>query len=273
MRATDLVASRWRRAAAAGVVSALAIPSASLAQELPSFLGWTLGSVRGGARLAPDYMGSDDYNAYFTGAVVLTRKNGYQPPFGAPDDGVSLGLLGKGPFTAGLAGRWRSARDADGDLQGFEEIDGTVEAGVFAEWWPADWLRFRAEARRGFGGHEDWVGDLSADAIARSEHWVLTAGPRISWGDSGFAREYFSVTPTDAARSPRHLTPFAPDDSLWAPGLLASASYRVTPSWSVETIGTYRRLMGDAADSPIVADLGSPDQFTISLSLRYTFGQ
>lgn len=269
----NLTASPRRRTAAVAVIVAIAAPSAAAAQELPSFLGWTLGSVRAGARLAPDYMGSDDYNAYFTGAVVLTRKDAYKTPFGAPDDGVSLGLLGKGPLTAGLAGRWRSARDADGDLQGFEEIDGTVEAGVYAEWWPSDWLRVRAEARRGFGGHEDWVGDLSADAIARSKRWVLTAGPRLSWGDSGFAREYFSVTPTDAARSPRNLAPFSPDDSLWAPGLLASASYRVTPSWSVETIGAYRRLMGDAADSPIVEDLGSPDQFTLSLSLRYTFGQ
>ena len=47
----------------------------------------------------------------------------------------------------------------------------------------------------------------------------------------------------------------------------------MTPRWSVQSVATYSRITGDAADSPIVEDLGSPDQFSISLSARYTLGQ
>lgn len=239
----------------------------------PTLFGWTLDSARAGVRYAPDYIGSDDYRPRFTGAVVLSRRDAAPAPAGAPDDGVSLGLIGTGPLTAGVAGRWRSPRDNDDDLRGFEKIDGAVEVGVFVNWWAADWLRFRAEARHGFGGHHSWVGDFGADAIVRADPWVFTAGPRLGWGDADFTRKYFEITPSEAAASPHGLQPYSPSGAAWSPGALVSAEYQVNPRWSVETVGTYRRVTGDAADSPIVADLGSRDQFIASLSVRYTFGR
>ena len=54
--------------------------------------------------------------------------------------------------------------------------------------------------------------------------------------------------------------------------MVASAKYRLTPRWSVESVATYYKITGDAADSPIVEQLGSDDQFSISLSGRYTLG-
>ena len=86
--------------AATGLVLASAAPAA--AQEVPTLFGWTLDSVRGGVRYAPVYLGSDDYRAWFTGAVVLVRRDAAPTPKGAPDDGVSLGLIGTGPVTAGV---------------------------------------------------------------------------------------------------------------------------------------------------------------------------
>lgn len=268
-------AGRRRRVADAvafPVAIAIASASSAVAQEsAPSLFGWTLDSARAGLRYGPDYMGSDDYRPWFTGAVVLSRRGAGPEPFGAPDDGVSLGLVGKGPLTAGVAGRWRSSRDNDNDLRGFDEIDGAVEAGVFVNWQPADWLRLRAEARHGFGGHHSWVGDFGADAVARTDRWTFTAGPRLGWGDSSFTRKYFAVTEADAARS--GLSPFSPSGVSWSPGALVSAEYRVSTRWSIEAVGTYRRVTGDAADSPIVAGLGSPDQFSASLSARYRLGR
>lgn len=258
------------------VVIAFASASSALAQEgipAPTLFGWTLDSVRAGVRYAPDYLGSDDYRGWFTGAVVLSRRDAAPSPSGAPDDGVSLGLIGKGPLTGGVVGRWRSSRDDEDDLRGFDKIDGTVEAGVFVNWWAADWMRLRAEARHGFGGHESWVGDFAADAIVRTDRWILTAGPRLGWGDSSFTRTYFAVSPLEASRSPLGIQPYSPSGATWSPGALVSAEYRINPRWSLEALGSYRRVTGDAADSPIVADLGSRDQFSTSLSVRYTLGQ
>ena len=264
-----------RRASAPAVLAMISIPAwaaPAAAQQPPSLFGWTLDSVRAGVSEAPDYLGSDDYRPWFTGAVVLSRRDAAPTPSGAPDDGVSLGLVGTGAVSAGVVGRWRSGRGDDDDLRGFEKIDPAVEAGGFVNWWPTDWLRLRAELRHGFGGHDAWVGDFAADAVMRGERWTLTAGPRLDWGDDDFTSTYFAVTPLEASRSPLALQAYAPSGSSWSPGLVASAKYRVTPRWSVESVATYHKITGDAADSPIVEQLGSADQFSVSLSGRYTLG-
>lgn len=234
--------------------------------------GWTLNNLRLSARVAPDYMGSNDYRLGPSGSLTISRR-GTPPTFGAPDDGVSLGLFGGEGWSAGLSGRWLSKRDNKDDLRGFEKIDWTIEGGAFVNYWPTESLRLRGEVRRGFGGHEAWVANLGADAVWRNDPLVMSIGPRLAWGDDKFARTYFGVDPIEAARSPLGITPYAPGGSAFNAGLVASAEYRLNRHWSVAAAGDYHRLLGDAADSPIVADLGSPDQFSVMLGVRYTLGQ
>lgn len=263
----------FRTAFAAVAVLACATPAAAQGGlEDIEVMGWSLNNVRAGVRLAPDYIGSDDYKLYPTGSLNLYRK-GSPEGFGAPDDGISLGLFGNDAVSLGVVGRWRSARDDDGDLEGFDKVDAAVEAGAFVQWWPAEWARLRVETRKGFGGHESWLVDLRADAVARQGPWVLSIGPRYAWADKDYTRTYFAVTPQDAARSPLVATTFAPDDATTSAGVVGSAEYRFQPRWSLTGSLEYRRLLGDAADSPIVADLGSKDQFSATVGIRYWFGR
>jgi outer membrane protein len=233
--------------------------------------GWYLSNGRIGAGVEPDYLGSNDYRFAPSGSVSFSRKGDQPGPWGAPDDGFSVGLVGDKTRSAGLVGRWRSGRGDDGDLRGLDNVDGALEAGGFAYWWPAGWLRVRGEVRHGLGGHDHWSADLGADAVERTGPWVLSVGPRLAWADDDFTRIFFGVTPAEAARSPLGIAPFAAGGSFWSPGALASAEYRVNRFWSFTAVGQYRRLTGDAADSPLVAGLGSRDQFSASLSVSYAF--
>jgi MipA family protein len=240
------------------------------AQEGMTLFGRAL-SVSVKARVAPDYMGSDDYSISPSGSISFSPDPNKR--FSAPDDGVSIALFGDEAFAVGLAGRLRSGRDNDDDLRGFEEVDWAVEAGPFVNWWPTDWLRLRAEARRGFGGHEGWVADFGADAVASDGRWTFSAGPRLRWADDEFTQTYFDVTPVEAARSPFRLAPYRAEGGVASAGVLASAEYRWSDRWSVTADADYRRLMGDGADSPIVARLGSEDQFSASIGVRYALGR
>jgi len=256
--------------------SVLVGASAADAQDLSQLgsievFGWRLSNARLGAGVVPDYLGSNDYRFAPSGSVSFARKGEEQGAWGAPDDGVSVGLVGRQALSAGVVGRWRSGRGDEDDLRGLEKVDGAIEAGGFVNWWPADWLRVRSEARYAFGGYEGWAADFGADALLRTGRWVLSAGPRLGWADNNFTAAYFSVSPTDAARSPLGIHAFAADGSFWYPGALASAEYRVSRFWSVTAVGQYRHLTGDAANSPIVADLGSDSQFRASLSVTYAF--
>ena len=272
---SDLRRDRRRAAGAVAVMGLLSLAAPARAQESiedMTFFGWALSNVRLGVRVAPDYMGSDDYRLLPSGSLNLYRR-GTDPGFGAPDDGVSIGLVGDRTLSAGFSGRWRSGRDNDHDLRGFDKVDGTVEAGAFVASWPADWLRLRAEVRHGFGGHDSWVADFKADAVALRGPWSVSIGPRLSWADDDFTRTYFSVGPAEAARSPYGVMAYAPDGAAVSAGALASAEYRFARRWSVTGSIDYRRILGDAADSPIVVDLGSRDQFNTSVSVRYWFGR
>lgn len=236
-----------------------------------TIFGRTL-SASAKARVAPDYMGSDDYKIGPSGSISLSLP-GEDSTFSAPDDGASLALFGNDALSAGVTGRLRSGRDNDDDLRGFDEIDWAVEAGGYVNWWLTDRLRTRLEARHGFGGHEGWVVDAGADLVAKGERLTLSIGPRFRWADEEYTRTYFGVTPLEAARSPFPIAAYSPDGGAASAGLLASAEYRWDERWAVTADADWRRLMGDSADSPIVAQLGSEDQFSASVGVRYALGR
>jgi outer membrane protein len=224
------------------------------------------------ARVAPSYMGSDRYKIGPTGSLHFT-KPGEDAAFSAPDDGLSIGVVGGDSWSVGLAGAFRGKRDDDHDLRGFDEVDWAVEAGVFANLWLSESFRLRAAVRRGFNGHEGWVADVGADLVHSDDTWVLSIGPRARWTDTEFNRTYFGVTPLEASRSPFAIAAYSPSDSMASAGALASAEYRWSKRWSVVADARYDRLLGDGADSPIVRDLGSRDQFSAALGLKYSFGR
>lgn len=266
------VALAWAAATWAAVLaSALPAHAQTNLADLTIF-GWSLDNVRFGGRVAPSYMGSDDYRLFPSGSINFARR-GTPPGFGAPDDGAGIGLIGDARWSVGLVGRLRGPRENDGDLKGFDKVDWAAEGGVFATYWARDWLRLRGEVRRGIGGHRSWIADAGVDAVWRQGPLVASLGPRLSWADDAFARTYFGVTPAEAARSPFAITPYAPDGPALAAGLTASAEYSLNRRWNLVAAARYRRGLGDIADSPIVADLGSPDQFSASLSVRYMLGR
>jgi MipA family protein len=49
------------------------------------------------------------------------------------------------------------------------------------------------------------------------------------------------------------------------------ASYKWDEPWSAQLIGSYTRLVGNAADSPIVDERGSAGQTFIGVVLGYDF--
>lgn len=236
-----------------------------------TFFGWSIsGSLS--AQIAPDYIGAKTYSLGPSASLQFHRP-GVQPTFGAPDDSPGLELLGDKTLSGGVVVRGRSGRDGDDDLRGIHKIDFAFEPGIYVEWWPADGLRFHGEARHGVVGNSAWSGDLAADVVHDDAKWLLSVGPRVHLGDSRFTGTYFDISATDALRSPFGVGPYASDGSFVSVGGLASAEYRWSPRWSILANVSYQRLLGDAEDSPIVARLGSPDQFTGALGLRYRFGR
>lgn len=260
-------ASRFSLAAATVLVPLLPVPPA-LAQERDD--RERIVSFGVGPQLRPSYPGSDAYELgpLFGGHV---RREGEPLRARAPDDGPGFSLTGRGGVVEiGPVLNFEGKRDADDVGAAVGDIDFTFEPGVFANLNLADNVRLRIEGRRGIGGHEGWVGDIGADLIARRGiDTLFTVGPRVRLADSEWMRTYFGVTPAVAGAT--GLPAFAPEGGIKAIGAVAGLTHQISRSVGVYAYAGYDRLVGDAADSPIVTRFGSADQFSGGIALYYSF--
>lgn len=234
--------------------------------------GWTV-TVGATIGAQPAWMGSSRMAVYGMPRFSLSRPgSAASARFSSFDDGISPALIDTGLVRMGLnigfAGQRRSSSDSR--LAGLRDVPFTVEAGLFAEMYPFEWLRLRAALRHGIGGHGGLVGDLGADAIWRPDNrWTLAVGPRAHFGSDAYVSRYFSVSAAESAAS--GLPVYRARGGFTGVGAAASVSYRFDGGWTVTGFAAYERLVSSAADAPLVRLRGSADQFTVGTSVTYSF--
>jgi MipA family protein len=121
-------------------------------------------------------------NVGFSGLpMVDIRQAGTLPRFFAPRDGLGFSLIDLGLFRIGPVGKllWQRKASSYPELNGLGDIGFTLQVGGFAELWPVQWLRLRAEVRQGFGGETGITGDLFADMVVPIGPLTLSGGPRV----------------------------------------------------------------------------------------------
>jgi len=268
------------RLSLASVLILLAPVAASAADVAPAYkapmyspapaAGWTVTlGVEG--RFLPSYDGADnmDLTAF---PVFQMRRAGTHARFRSPRDGFGFGLYETNNFRIGPVGKLKRKRDESDhdDLRGLGDVGWTLEAGLFAEYWWTPWLRTRGEIRNGIGGHHGLVGDLTADAVYQfAPQWQLSGGPRMTLVSGSAVDPYFSVDATQSLAS--GLPVYDAGGGLRSVGVGAQLRYEVTPQWGTYVYVEYERLMGDVADSPLVAQRGSVNQATIGAGITYSF--
>jgi outer membrane protein len=231
---------------------------------------WTV-TVGVEGRVLPEFEGSDRYT--FTPFPIFDiRRAGTPPSFHSPRDGFGFAILDTGKFRAGPAFKIRLPRDENDDegLRGLGDVDWAVEAGGFAEYWIAPWLRARAELRQGFGGHKGLVADLTADVVVPvGPQWTLSGGPRATFATDAAVAPYFSITQPQSSAS--GLPVYDAKGGLYSYGAGGQVRYQWTPQWATYTFAEYARLSDGAGNSPLVTERGSRDQIQVGIGASYSF--
>lgn len=224
-----------------------------------------------GPQVYPSYPGSDelDVGPY----IDVSRARGDDPfSFEAPDQSFGFSLIDLGPLAIGPVANLEGSRTAGDVGAALPKVKLTVEVGGAVEMALGENFRLYGEVRKGLGGHEGWIGQGGGDAIFRDgDRWLFSIGPRVTWSDDQYHDSWFGVAPADAG--PSGLAAYDPDGGIQAYGVTASFLTQFSERWGLTTYAKYDRLTGDAADSPIVRELGSRDQFSGGLALSYTFGR
>ena len=225
--------------------------------------------IGAGIQAKPRYPGADSDRITFLPLVDVWRK-GEPMTAESPDEAAGFALIGKrnGRFAAGPAIGFAPTRGAN-DIPGLPKVGFGVEAGAFAEVWPLEPLRLRAELRQGIGAHKSLTGDLAADLVWRrgNEGPIFTAGPRLRWGSAKYNRAYFGVSAPGSAA----LVAYEPGPGIYAFGAAAGLRLPLGRVLGLYGYAGYDRLTRRAARSPIVTT-GSSDQFSGGVALTYRFG-
>jgi MipA family protein len=238
-----------------------AFPATAFAQD-----GSTRTRVILGPQLTPSVPGSSDVS--FGPFIEVGRaRAGEVFEFEAPDESFGFPVASAGSIEFGPGKRTPAKIGAN-----LPNVGGTFEAGAFAQSQISDALRLRAEVRRGIGGHDGWISELSADFVARDgDKWLVSIGPRVVLNDARYQRAYYGVTP--AASLASGLAAYRPGGGISSVGLAVGALKQFGPRWGVAAYARYDRLVGDAGNSPIVRGPGSRNQPAVGLALSYVFGR
>jgi MipA family protein len=268
---------RMRQAAACVAFLGLSLPFAQAADLMGGYPvstkdgvgGYWVVTLGGYVATEPRFPGSKDNTVTFR-PIVDVHRAGDRDWINLPNDASNLTLVEGANWRAGVAGDYLNDRNHESALRGLHDINYTLELGGFAEYYPAPFLRTRIELLQGVTGAEGLAANLSADAIFRPDpQWLFTVGPRLKVVNTQYQSTFFSVNGVESLAS--GLPAYHASGGLNSAGVDATARYYVNERLSVRAFAEWNRLVGDAADSPIVRLRGSENQWQAGIGASYTF--
>lgn len=264
-------------AAAAGaflIASAVDVASAQTPQR--DDRGGITGSISGGVGVAPDFEGSSDYDLV---PFIFGDINALGVRLEIQGLGARLNFRPDRPFQFGPVFSYRPGReDVSNDVvDRLEDIDDSFEAGGFVSYeftelfGSADSFALSAEVLADLGsGHEGWTASFGAGyGTSLGDRWRAGVDAGVTWASDDYMQTYFGVDRANSVRS--GLPVFDAEAGIKDVGVGATLTYVLSERWSVSGRASYTRLLGDAADSPIVEQEGSPDQFFGGLGLTFRY--
>ncbi|AJP73663.1 MipA/OmpV family protein [Sphingomonas hengshuiensis] len=273
------------------LIAALAAASPAFAQETPppADTGGDFAIVGAGAAILPDYEGSNDYR--FTPVPAAAgRLGGFN--FQLVGNRLSVDLLDDGPgpgwdIQAGPVGVLNLNRTSikaieDTRIKALGKISTAVEAGAYFGIGRVgvitsdyDRLSVTATYRHDVGSVHGagvftpsitYMTPLSRKAMVG----IFGSADRV---EHGYASTYFGVTPQGSAAS--GLAVYDPRGGWksWTAGVGGAVSLTGDLTGGLQLVagGTYSRMLGDFADSPIVSVAGAKGQWIGAAGFAFSF--
>lgn len=230
----------------------------------------TIISLGAGPRYSPDYLGSNDYDFDFDPNIRVRLRYATIDEGGLAVDLTPDLDIDIGPFVRIAGGR---SEDANEILEGLGRVGRALEVGGFVgvrmpEPGFAARARFRSDVVNGHGG--ELVDIQVSQRLLRAGDFSTATSFRVTWADDDYTDSFFGITPEQSLAS-GVLPEFNPGAGFRDVRLALTARYEITEKWAIDSFTTYSRLVGDTADSPLVDDFGTPNQFIVGLRLSRSF--
>jgi outer membrane protein len=224
----------------------------------------------------PTFEGSDNYEVSGFPYLFPTFSGGGPGFFSRFDarglDDIRFKLVERDGFVAGPLAGYNLGRDEDDDdhLEGLGDVDGGVVAGAFVGYKIGSVL-FDASFHNTFGDDGGYLIRLGAEVERPiSQRLQLTARIGATYADDDYMQNYFGVSAGQSADS--GFDQFDAESGFKDVFAEVGVKAQLDSRWEARASVRYSRLVGDAADSPIVE---TEDQFTglVGLSYKFDLGQ
>lgn len=235
----------------------------------------TSGFFAAGVAATPDFEGSSDYQA-----VPFITSHLHNGLINFEFEGLTARLHLKPPswFEAGLSLNYRFGRDNDIDnsvVGRLTQIDDTLEAGAFFrielddQWQQRDSVELQIEVFGDTGSaHRSNIAILSASyTFFSGDRWRFELGAETTYAGEDYMDTYYNVDAVNARLS--GLLRFDPNSGLKDFGASLNSTYFLSEKLGILGRLAYTRLIGDAADSPIVQQEGDAGQLFGGISVLY----
>ena len=262
----------YRASAALVALTVLGSDAANAEDESP----WDI-QIGAGALYVPEYEGSDDMTLEPLPFVEIEWNDRI---FLSAEDGLGVHVYrGDDLEVSTSIGYEFERKESDSsDLRGLGNINGTVTAVIGVEYEVGLVTPF-LELTKHLGSTEGTVLEFGVETFVplagASDHHDDDDGPRApglmigasaEWADDNFMGDMFGISALQSERS--GLPRYSAQADFKSVGAEAVFEYPIGDHWSIAAIAEYSRLVGDAADSPIVKDA---DQLSGGLFVTYGF--
>lgn len=224
-------------------------------------------TIGGTVGTRPEYEGAKKYSLSALPLLDIRYRDWL---FLSARDGLGVNLLNVDGWRGGLSVRLRPGREESDSkrLDGMGDVSWTGAVGGFLSYR-------RGPFRAGIDVAQDFDGGFVARAnagfaVRLHDRVSFTAGPSVTWANGSYTRTFFGVTMEQSAAS--GYTAYRPGAGFKDVGVGGAFIFRLTDRISTAVSFNYKRLLGDAADSPLVKDVGSANQGFVGLSVSYRFG-
>jgi outer membrane scaffolding protein for murein synthesis (MipA/OmpV family) len=172
-----------------------------------------------------------------------------------------------GPYLTYDLGRDESE---DSRLQGTGDVDGTFEAGIFAELTSAQWRLsadyFQALLEDGHDGSRLVFSGAYGGRV--TDQLGISVGGALTYASENYMESYFGVSAQQAAASGKPV--FAAGGGFKDITGRIDLRYSATDHWFGLLRSEWKRLLGDADDTPLV-DPDAENQFFVGTVAGYRF--
>jgi outer membrane protein len=232
--------------------------------------GETATSLGLGFGIVPDYEGSSDFTVVPLPYLSMRFANNMSILWVA--NKAMANLVPSGNWMAGpLVEYIRSRADVDNNkVDKLKNVDAALMMGGFVG-YRIDRFSITLEAMQDVAnGNEGTLVRLKGSYhMPIDEEWSALFIVYTTWADSDYMDAYFGIDGADSRRS--GLKKYDADSGIKDVGFVVPVTYSPYEHWSFMGALGYKRLVGDAEDSPVVDHGGDANQFLAGAFVIYKF--